>query len=1047
MLPASLIWWRTFVETDDAQKRRALLESAIKRRFSSIADGASKRDQKIARDAWEASWTIAQIGDPLEAIAQVESAAIAIAREAEVEIGPQEADLAAFLASPEAIAARDRWKKRAAGDSLIRWLLSEESQATIAETELTIIWCAEEQPQDAARLVFAIQAESDEQTKLLSTTAALADLDLEVRAKKVILSASDKRLLDYALAQGSTEVCRATEWMALFAKERPIRWSDGAELKLDLHPARLTLISEPSPMWAIALGDQTTRPLSGAEILREAEGPSGEPQLWVKDESALYPLDVLGMPRELFAHLLRSPDLPLDRLRGSVAGAMLARKLTASAPADLVKTARVKPIVRIHLEDETRYTVSVGAIAEDGTELVRSHGGAWVAKGKSSRGSAIAVLPRSEDVARLDAWLARLIPQDADRAVHADDRPAFSWRADGAATLQLVRRWLSRPSHVDYACDEAFENLVRIREAPQVRVQSRETNEGGIDWLEVSVELEDELSSLSLSDIADALERSEDDVLMVGGARLYRREHLVRYLDEVDRLLDRGIAPGAGWQRVRRRSSKRAESDERSPGETPARGLIVQIDPHARSFLRPYQLAGAEFLVRAAAEYGGALLADDMGLGKTLQTLSALTALRKLAGKEWMPSLVICPASVAHNWQREAKKFAPDLRTVVLEGGEKRRQIIDRLIRRDAPWDLVIENPSLVRRDVDLLERVELLMIAVDEAQSIKNPAAEITQSIKRLRARYRIALTGTPIENRLTDLWSIVDFTSRGYLGNRAAFEEMAKSQDAPVLHRMLRARMKPMLIRRLKKEVAPELPDRIEERFDCEMTEEQRVVYLAEVKRTRLLLEGVTRLEDMNGQNRVRVLAALTRLRQICCEPSLVDLDGRGSGKVDELMQLLPELLEAGHKVLVFSQFVRMLEILEDRMREQRLPFRVLTGQTQDRMEVVDAFENDPSPSVFLISLKAGGTGLNLTSASHVVLFDPWWSPALEAQAIDRSHRIGQDKTVVAIRLVAKGTIEERILELQDKKRHLSRDILDPDSAPSLTPEDLGFLLQDEA
>jgi SNF2 family DNA or RNA helicase len=262
-----------------------------------------------------------------------------------------------------------------------------------------------------------------------------------------------------------------------------------------------------------------------------------------------------------------------------------------------------------------------------------------------------------------------------------------------------------------------------------------------------------------------------------------------------------------------------------------------------------------------------------------------------------------------------------------------------------------------------------------------------------------------------------------------------------------MLGARIGPLILRRLKRDVAPELPDRIEERLDCEMSEAQKNVYLAEVKRTRLLLEGVNDPSAMTGEKRVRMLAALTRLRLICDEPSLVDLPGRGSGKVDELLELIPELLASGHKVLVFSQFVKMLEIIEERFQERLIPFRTLTGQTQDRMKVVDAFENDPTPSVFLISLKAGGTGLNLVSASHVVLFDPWWSPALEAQAIDRSHRIGQEKTVVAIRMVAKGTIEERILELQERKRDLSRDVLEEAAVErSITPADLDFLLAAE-
>jgi superfamily II DNA or RNA helicase len=957
--------------------------------------------------------------------------------------------------------------------------------------ELAVIWRREDVPQEIPRLVFDVLIESSEERMRLKTPQEIALLEADVRAQRKKLSTSHKKLLDWIISLGlppaaqAMPVKRASDWVTLLHDQRAIRWEDGGDVDIQLHPARLTLLREPKPAWAVAFPapDVEPVPLERAEILREVEGPSNQPQLWVR-KGAMYPLDTLGMPSDLFQLVACSPELPLELLQGQVAGALLARKLTASIGAaessGLVRTVRVRPRVEIRLEDETRYTISVRAFAGDGTELVRTHEGAWVEpvflprmhepdwcwtqssliepidapaeaehasagheRAAASPGTvasdAIAVVPCAEDVAHIDAWLARLVPSEAEK-VAAGSSPAFRWRADGAATVRLVRSWLARPSNVSYYGDCAFKRLVRVQDAPRLHIETRGAQQGGggIDWLEVSVELEDELASLSLTDIADALEQSEDEILMIRGVRLYRREHLMQYLQEVEALYDSGIVPMGGWQKVHRRRIEKSSSPMDAP-----------INPHTRSFLRPYQEAGADFLVQAAGTFGGALLADDMGLGKTLQTISALTALSALskgAGEPARPSLVICPASVAHNWRREAAKFAPHLRTIVIEGGEKRRQILLRLGGRDPGVDLVIENFALVRRDIELLEKAEFQVVAVDEAQAIKNPDAETTRAVKRLRARHRIALTGTPIENRLTDLWSIVDFLAPTYLGSRTAFEQTAKDQDSTVFHRMLRGRMRPLLIRRLKRDVAPELPERIEERLDCEMTEGQRTLYLAEVKRTRLLLEGVTSPEEMSGENRVRMLAALTRLRQICCEPSLVDLGGRGSGKVDELMELLPELLEAGHKVLVFSQFVRMLELLTERLDQQRIPFRMLTGQTQDRMQVVDAFENDPTPSVFLISLKAGGTGLNLTSASHVVLFDPWWSPALEAQAIDRSHRIGQDKTVVAIRLVTKGTIEERILELQERKRSLSRDILESDAeSPSLTPEELGFLLQD--
>jgi SNF2 family DNA or RNA helicase len=449
-------------------------------------------------------------------------------------------------------------------------------------------------------------------------------------------------------------------------------------------------------------------------------------------------------------------------------------------------------------------------------------------------------------------------------------------------------------------------------------------------------------------------------------------------------------------------------------------------------WLRPYQSAGADFLVWACQTFGGALLADDMGLGKTLQVLAALTALRR-GEKEHRPSLIICPASVAHNWQREVRRFAPGLKTLVMERGAQRKALWEKF----GEFDLVIKNYALTRRDAEAVRKQDWLMVCVDEAQAIKNAGSEIAGVVKSLPAKYRVALTGTPIENRLGDLVSIMEFATPGFL-------PPLDGNDQALLTRRLRAFLRPVLLRRLKGEVAPELPERIEERIDCAMSENQRLAYLAEVKRTRELLREM-KGPKVAGAGRIQILAALTRLRQICCDPGLLQLKGMASGKVEELMNLLTPILEEGHKVLLFSQFVRMLNRLHERLKTEGIKTWMLTGQTQHRQELVDTFEKDPTPGVFLISLKAGGTGLNLVSASHVILFDPWWNPAVEAQAIDRTHRIGQDKTVLAFRLVTQGTIEERIMELQEQKRGLVRNVLEEEAFNrTLTREDFEFLLQ---
>jgi SNF2 family DNA or RNA helicase len=457
--------------------------------------------------------------------------------------------------------------------------------------------------------------------------------------------------------------------------------------------------------------------------------------------------------------------------------------------------------------------------------------------------------------------------------------------------------------------------------------------------------------------------------------------------------------------------------------------------------LRPYQQRGLDFLAYTSSLGVGAVLADDMGLGKTVQALAWLV---QLCAEEpdGGPSLVVCPASVVHNWAREAAQFAPGLRILLLTRGETRHTL-----RREIPrHDLVVTNYALLRRDLDAWRDVELRALILDEAQNIKNPDAVVTRAAAALRARHRLALTGTPLENRALDLWSIMQVVNPGYLGTRSRFESRFDRLDAPPhLRTLLAAKLRPVLLRRTKLEVAPDLPERIEERLDCELTTGQRQLYLAELRRSRALVEQLSGAPGGLTQNKIHILAALTRLRQICCHPVLAGGKASlGSGKFEALFELLGPLLAEGHKVLLFSQFVQCLKQLQLEMRRQGIPFHTLTGQTVKRQQVVEAFQNDPRACVFLISLKAGGTGLNLTAASYVVLFDPWWNPAVEAQAIDRTHRIGQDRTVIAYRMLATGTIEEKIWELQQRKAALARDLLGEGGfARALTRDDLDYLL----
>lgn len=433
--------------------------------------------------------------------------------------------------------------------------------------------------------------------------------------------------------------------------------------------------------------------------------------------------------------------------------------------------------------------------------------------------------------------------------------------------------------------------------------------------------------------------------------------------------------------------------------------------------LRPYQKEGVEWLWRLAELRMGGILADDMGLGKTLQALAFLAA-------RGGPALVVCPSSLVHNWLAEAGKFVPDLEVVAIEG-PKRKEVL----AAHPEADLLVTSYALLRVDIDLYRDREFKVVILDEAQHIKNPEAQVSRAAFRLPGRHRFALTGTPMENSVNDLWSIMNFVMPGYLGERSRFadrfEKPLARGDAPGLQRRLSRRLKPVVLRRLKEEVAQDLPEKIEQVRYCELSDSQRRVYQS------ILEEGRSMIGDAEGgRKRMLALTALLRLRQACCDLRLLNLPGLdeedGSVKVEELKGLLEEAVEGGHRVLVFSQFVQMLQGLVPILAEKGYEFCYLDGQTRGRGEVVRRFQESSIP-VFLISLKAGGVGLNLTGADTVIHIDPWWNPAVEAQATDRAHRIGQERVVTSYKLITRNTVEEKILALQERKRELIASTLD--------------------
>jgi len=620
----------------------------------------------------------------------------------------------------------------------------------------------------------------------------------------------------------------------------------------------------------------------------------------------------------------------------------------------------------------------------------------------------------------------------------------------------LAEAWLARPKDSEFLGNPAFHRLFLTprRLKPKLIVKG-----SGIDWLSVSAEWEAEGMKLSKADLERLATATGRFVKLPNSGWVELDAGAVQSAHEamadmgVDGLI--AVPQKVGMEHVAHLAEEEFSRFADSPEAKALRARVatfkgvpsVNIPTTVQAEMRPYQKDGFDFLCHLVQIRLGGVLADDMGLGKTLQTLAWLAWLRDRHRKDPKPSLVICPASVLHNWRREAERFTPGLKVLVLESGAARHNL-----RKQIPqYDIIVTNYALLRRDLEELQKFNFRAVILDEAQFIKNPGAQVTQSVKQLKSEARLALTGTPLENRLLDLWSIVDFIQPNYLGNQEQFIETyePKGENAEseqrVARKRLSAKLRPLMLRRLKKHVAKDLPDRIEQRRDCPLGDEQRKLYLAELRRSRDQIMQAVATQGLN-KSKMHVLAALTRLRQVCCHPQLVGNDS-ASGKTETLFELLEPLLDEGQKVLVFSQFVQMLQLLEKECQQRQINTHILTGQTKDRQEVVAAFQNDARPGVFLLSLRAAGTGLNLTNASYVVLYDPWWNPAVEAQAIDRSHRIGQTQTVNAYRLIAPGTVEEKIWELQQSKAQTIADVLGEEGfARSLTKTELEYLFSEE-
>lgn len=473
-------------------------------------------------------------------------------------------------------------------------------------------------------------------------------------------------------------------------------------------------------------------------------------------------------------------------------------------------------------------------------------------------------------------------------------------------------------------------------------------------------------------------------------------------------------------------------------------GIRAASEPaEFRGELRPYQREGLGWLQFLESFRLGGCLADDMGLGKTIQLL-ALLQNRKLecgADDEHHPSLVIVPKSLIFNWHQECNRFTPQLKVIDYTGLHRAK-----LAKRFEKADVILTTYGTLRSDILQLKEVPFDFVVLDEAQTIKNAGSQVAKAARLLNANHRLALSGTPIENRLSDLWSIFEFLNPGMLGRASVFRMHTSDGGDAESRRLLSLALRPFILRRTKGQVAAELPEKLEQTVLCNMGKQQEALYAELRDHYRHSLLGMVKKQGL-AKSKIHVLEALLRLRQAACHPALID-EARieePSAKLDALCLHLQDVLAEGHKALVFSQFTSMLAIVKRHLDQRGIVFEYLDGQTRNRKQPIDRFQTDPACGVFLISLKAGGLGLNLTAADYVFLLDPWWNPAVEAQAIDRAHRIGQTRQVFAYRLICHNTVEEKIAELQTKKKELAEAILQADNnlIGDLSAEDLELLL----
>ncbi len=772
-------------------------------------------------------------------------------------------------------------------------------------------------------------------------------------------------------------------------------------------------------------------------------------------EGIARPIDRRMSPAAL-RRLIRSPTIaePASELIGMITDSL--PKVAIEVGAELPELSQVADV--IDLTPTFRMQAS-GSITEAKVSLRAAYGETEVEVRADGISTPVLILPPEEGQKRATCIRCDIAAQQSavQELLKMDLTPDESGERFTAQQEVAIRFWSegvgSLPENWDLYIPEKLVGT-HIRSQP-MKLVARVSS--GIDWLSAKVSYESEGVGVERDELARCLQEGNKFV------RLSDNSYAALDPQKVQAMIDREVELLANEQKNGKlplnqvgRVQELLEHTDQSVISPSARQLFKRLSSLSeipkikkprtlKGTLRPYQDQGHSWL-RFIHDLGsGGVLADDMGLGKTIQTLALFLTLRQ--EKKALRALIVAPTSVVTNWMREIERFAPSLSTALWHGAGRREQK-----KELASANVIITSYALLRRDIDLLKKLKLNYAVLDEAQNIKNPTSATAQAARDLQAERRLALTGTPIENRLSEIWSIFEFVSPKLLGPLPKFEEkFARPIDQGDSHKAarLRAAIHPFILRRTKGEVAKDLPPKLEVDKIVDPAPDQKAIYMQVLREVRAQVMGEVERVGV-ARSHIHILAGLTKLRQAACDPRLLGLPREfshdDSGKLAALRELVDEVESGGHKVLVFSQFVSMLKLIRSALDEDRIKYEYLDGSTTDRPERIDRFQADPTIPVFLISLKAGGSGLNLTAADTVIHFDPWWNPAVEDQASDRAHRIGQKKVVTVYRLMTAGTIEEKMLQYKQRKMELVATVLTEDTGggKKLSKEDIEDLFR---